>query len=133
MHVTLLEWKNIVNSVLNITLPPQNLCKVGYEILICHMSFHFHYIMDLQYSIFNHKHWEYVTKFEKNSDTKILHMKIVNTLHTCIEPEILSRSLRISCKFLVPSMFLNVVWAKSLVEWWAFSTLATDTVAFDTR
>ncbi len=51
----------------------------------------------------------------------------------CMDPEMLSLSLRISCRFLVPRMFLRVVCASSLVEWCAFSTLATDTVALDTR
>ena len=47
--------------------------------------------------------------------------------------DILSLSPRISCRVLVPRMFLSVVWASSLVEWWAFSTLATEMVALDTR
>ena len=33
---------------------------------------------------------------------------------TCIEEDMLSLSLRISCRFLVPKMFLRVVWASSL-------------------
>ena len=33
---------------------------------------------------------------------------------TCMEPEMLSLSLRISCRFFVPRMFLRVVWARSL-------------------
>ena len=53
--------------------------------------------------------------------------------HTCIDPEMDSLSLKISWRFFVPRMFLSVVCANSRVEWWAFSTLATDTVAFDTR
>ena len=52
---------------------------------------------------------------------------------TCILLDILSLSPRISCRVLVPRMFLRVVWASSLVEWWAFSTLATEMVALDTR
>ena len=55
------------------------------------------------------------------------------TILTCILLDILSLSPRISCKVLVPRMFLRVVWARSLVEWWAFSTLATEMVALDTR
>lgn len=51
----------------------------------------------------------------------------------CMDPEMVSRSPRISCKSLVPKMLRSVVWASRRVEWWAFSTLATDTVAFDTR
>ena len=51
---------------------------------------------------------------------------------TCMDPDMLSLSLRISCRFLVPNMFRRVVWARSRVEWWAFSTLATETVAFET-
>ena len=41
-----------------------------------------------------------------------------------MEPEMLSLSLRISWRFLVPRMFLRVVWASSLVVvvvdwlWW---------------
>ena len=34
---------------------------------------------------------------------------------TCILFDIESRSLRISCRFFVPRMFLNVVWASSLI------------------
>ena len=67
-----------------------------------------------------------------NEMPRILTISLLISL-TCIEPEMLSRSLRISCKFFVPKMFRNVVCANSLVEWWAFSTLATDTVALDTR
>ena len=33
---------------------------------------------------------------------------------TCIEEDMLSLSLRISCRFFVPKMFLRVVWASSL-------------------
>ncbi len=65
--------------------------------------------------------------------TLIPHAVVASSSTTCIEPEMLSLSLRISCRFFVPRMFLRVVCARSLVEWWAFSTLATDTVAFDTR
>ena len=54
-------------------------------------------------------------------------------LYTCMDPEMLSRSLRISWSILVPKMFLSVVWARRRVEWCAFSTFATETVAFDTR
>ena len=57
---------------------------------------------------------------------------IADDMFTCMEPEMLSLSLRISWRFFVPRIFRNVVWARSRVEWWAFSTLATDTVAFDT-
>ena len=55
------------------------------------------------------------------------------TILTCILLDILSLSPRISCRVLVPRMFLSVVWASSLVEWWAFSTFATEMVALDTR
>lgn len=41
-------------------------------------------------------------------------IKNTNIDFTCIDPAILSLSLRISCRFLVPRMFLNVVWARSL-------------------
>lgn len=47
-------------------------------------------------------------------------------------PEIVIRSLRISCKWRVPMVLRSVVCAKRRVEWWAFSTLAIDTVAFET-
>ena len=47
--------------------------------------------------------------------------------------EMLSRSPRISCRVLVPRMFLSVVWASRRVLWWAFSTLATEIVALETR
>ena len=69
-------------------------------------------------------------------------------MRTCIDPEILSLSLRISWRFFVPKIFLNVVCASNLcgviklwhehllvfhlVEWCAFSTFATLTVAFET-
>ena len=33
---------------------------------------------------------------------------------TCIDPEMLSLSLRISCRFFVPKMFLSVVCANNL-------------------
>ena len=52
---------------------------------------------------------------------------------TCMEPEMLSLSLRISWRFFVPNMFLSVVCARSRVEWCAFSTLATEMVALETR
>ena len=52
---------------------------------------------------------------------------------TCIELEIDSRSDKISCKLWVPNILRSVVWANSRVEWWAFSTLATETVALWTR
>ena len=51
---------------------------------------------------------------------------------TCILLDILSLSLRISWRFLVPRTFLSVVWARSLVEWWESSTLATEMVALET-
>ena len=57
----------------------------------------------------------------------------IHHLYTCMDPEMLSRSLRISWSILVPKMFLSVVWARRRVEWCAFSTFATETVAFDTR
>ena len=42
---------------------------------------------------------------------------ITNVLRvTCIAMEILSLSLRISCRFLVPKMFLSEVWARSLKQ-----------------
>ena len=57
----------------------------------------------------------------------------VPSSRSCWMPlEMLSRSLRISCRFLVPRMFLSVVWASILVLWWLSSTLATEIVAFDT-
>ena len=52
---------------------------------------------------------------------------------TCIELDMLSLSLRISWRFFVPNMFLSVVCARSRVEWCAFSTLATEMVALETR
>ena len=57
----------------------------------------------------------------------------VVTILTCILLDILSLSPRISCRVLVPRMFLRVVWASSLVEWCESSTLATEMVALDTR
>lgn len=60
--------------------------------------------------------------------TLLVQMKL-----TCMHDEIFSLSDKISDKFLVPSIFLSVVWANRRVLWWAFSTLATDTVALDTR
>ena len=58
----------------------------------------------------------------------------VPSSRSCWMPlEMLSRSLRISCRFLVPRMFLSVVWASILVLWWLSSTLATEIVAFETR
>ena len=38
----------------------------------------------------------------------------IKYLFTCIAMEILSRSLRISCRFFVPKIFLKDVWARSL-------------------
>ena len=72
---------------------------------------------------------------KENIDSKALltYEEISAMKYTCMEEEILSRSLKISCNVLVPKIFLNVVWARRRVEWWAFSTLATDTVALLTR
>ena len=41
-------------------------------------------------------------------------MPIARKVFTCIDPEMLSLSLRISCRFFVPKMFLNVVCANNL-------------------
>ena len=55
-----------------------------------------------------------------------------NKLHlfTCICALSPSLSIKISLRFLVPIMFRKEVWASSLVEPCASSTLVTDTVAF---
>ena len=53
--------------------------------------------------------------------------------HTCIEFEMDSLSDKISERFFVPSTLRSVVCARRRVEWCAFSTFATDTVALDTR
>ena len=53
-------------------------------------------------------------------------------IYTCIEFEMDSLSDKISERFFVPSTFRSVVCANSRVEWCAFSTLATETVALDT-
>ena len=55
-----------------------------------------------------------------------------NKLHlfTCICVLSPSLSIKISLRFLVPIMFRKEVWASSLVEPCASSTLVTDTVAF---
>lgn len=45
---------------------------------------------------------------------------------TCIVPEIVCRSLNISCKWRVPIVLRNVVWASRRVEWCAFSTFASE-------
>ena len=37
-------------------------------------------------------------------------------------PEMLSRSLRISWRFLVPRILVRMVWESREVEWWWFST-----------
>ena len=52
---------------------------------------------------------------------------------TCMAELMDSRSERISARFLVPSTLRSVVCARSRVEWCAFSTFATDTVALLTR
>lgn len=54
-------------------------------------------------------------------------------MYTCMQAEIDSRSDKISDKFFVPNILRNVVWDSRRVEWWAFSTLATDTVGLLTR
>ena len=48
---------------------------------------------------------------------------------TCIPLLMYSRSVRTSARVFVPSMFLNVVWARSRVAPSAFSTFAMDIVA----
>ena len=69
----------------------------------------------------------------KKELTFLFYLFCLNVFLTCMLLEMESLSLSISCKCFVPRMFLRVVWASSLVEWWAFSTFATEIVAFDTR
>jgi len=64
--------------------------------------------------------------------TLMPHGSVASSNALCIACDILSLSLSISWSGFVPRIFLSVVCASNRVEWWAFSTLATDTVALDT-
>ena len=55
------------------------------------------------------------TKSLKRTKVRWLQTQTIERHITCILLDIESRSLRISCRFFVPRMFLNVVWASSLI------------------
>lgn len=82
-------------------------------------------------SIFRLSPFEQVYPFIKIS-AEIAATLRENKLHlfTCICVLSPSLSIKISLRFLVPIMFRKEVWASSLVEPCASSTLVTDTVAF---
>lgn len=50
---------------------------------------------------------------------------------TCIMAEMISRSMRISERVLVPRMLRSVVWASSCVDRAAFSTLMTEIIGLE--
>ena len=55
------------------------------------------------------------TKSLKRTKMRWFQTQTIERHITCILLDIESRSLRISCRFFVPRMFLNVVWASSLI------------------
>lgn len=65
--------------------------------------------------------------------TLMPHASVASSRESCMVPERVSRSLKISWRGRVPIVLRKVVWARSLVEWWAFSTFAMDIVALWTR